>query len=131
MRVPHPKHRRVCRLSFIPGVSLTGHRLVLFASRDRAGMLKYVFLGLSVLGAALAAEAEGPLRIAAAADLAPVLPAILTGFERSTGIHAEATYQASAALTTQIVNGAPFDVFLSADMGYPKRLTVAGLADSG
>jgi molybdate transport system substrate-binding protein len=74
--------------------------------------------------------AQTPLRVAAAADLEPVLPPILQQFEQSTGIHAEATYQASAVLTTQIQNGAPFDVFLSADLSYPKRLIDAGLADA-
>lgn len=94
-------------------------------------MLKYVVLVLSVCGAIFTARAEATLRIAAAADLEPVLPPILIQFEHSTGIHVEATYQASAGLTAQIQNGAPFDVFLSADMGYPKRLIGAGLADSG
>ncbi len=56
--------------------------------------------------------AQTPLRVAAAADLEPVLPPILAQFQRATGIHAEATYQASAMLTTQIENGAPFDLFL-------------------
>jgi molybdate transport system substrate-binding protein len=74
--------------------------------------------------------AQTPLRVAAAADLEPVLPPILAQFERTMGIHVEATYQASAALTTQIQNGAPFDLFLSADMGYPKRLIDAGVADA-
>jgi molybdate transport system substrate-binding protein len=75
-------------------------------------------------------QAQTPLRIAAAADLQPVLPPILEKFHQTTGISAEATYQASAALTTQIQNGAPFDVFLSADLSYPKRLIDAGLADT-
>ena len=70
------------------------------------------------------------LRVAAAADLEPVLPPILKQFEQATGIHADATYQASAVLTTQIQNGAPFDLFLSADLAYPKRLIDAGLADA-
>ena len=74
--------------------------------------------------------AQTPLRVAAAADLEPVLPPILTAFQQATGIHAEATYQASAMLTTQIENGAPFDLFLSADLGYPRRLIDAGLADA-
>lgn len=58
------------------------------------------------------------------------MPPILAEFQQATGIHAEATYQASAVLTTQIQNGAPFDLFLSADLSYPKRLIDAGLADA-
>ena len=76
------------------------------------------------------AWAQAPLRVAAAADLEPVLPPILEQFRQATGIRAEATFQASAVLTTQIENGAPFDLFLSADLGYPKRLIDAGLADA-
>ena len=75
-------------------------------------------------------SAQTPLRIAAAADLEPVLPPILDQFRQATGIRAEATFQASAMLATQIQNGAPFDLFLSADLGYPRRLIEAGLADS-
>lgn len=74
--------------------------------------------------------AQTTLRIAAAADLEPVLPPILAQFEQATGIHTETTYQASAMLTTEIENGAPFDLFLSADLKYPKRLIDAGLADA-
>ena len=77
-----------------------------------------------------AAFAQTPLRVAAAADLEPVLPLILIQFTQATGIRAEATFQASAVLTTQILNGAPFDLFLSADLAYPQRLISAGLADS-
>src|SRR5580658_9039930 len=87
---------------------------------------------ISLFGLACLAtgNAQTPLRVAAAADLEPVLPPILQQFEQATGIHAEATFQASAVLTTQIQNGAPFDLFLSADLSYPKRLIDAGLADS-
>ncbi|MGA2728988.1 MAG: molybdate ABC transporter substrate-binding protein [Terracidiphilus sp.] len=73
---------------------------------------------------------QTPLHVAAAADLEPVLPPILARFHQATGIDAEATYQASAVLTTQIQNGAPFDLFLSADLSYPKRLIDAGVADT-
>jgi len=76
-----------------------------------------------------AAPAQTSLRLAAAADLEPVLPPILDQFHQATGIQVEATYQASAMLTTQIINGAPFDLFLSADLGYPQRLVDAGLAE--
>jgi molybdate transport system substrate-binding protein len=76
-----------------------------------------------------AAAAPQSLRIAAAADLQPVLPAILAEFERQTGIRAEASYQSSATLATQILNGAPFDVFLAADPGFPQKVIDAGLAE--
>ncbi|HEY6851467.1 MAG TPA: molybdate ABC transporter substrate-binding protein [Terracidiphilus sp.] len=88
------------------------------------------FIAVFSLGCAPAALSQTPLRLAAAADLEPVLPPILKQFEQATGIHADATYQASAVLTMQIQNGAPFDLFLSADVGYPKRLIDAGLADA-
>jgi molybdate transport system substrate-binding protein len=74
-------------------------------------------------------KAQEPLRVAAAADLEPVLPPLLKQFQQATGIAAEATYQASATLTAQIQDGAPFDLFLSADTGFPKRLIDAGMAD--
>ena len=75
------------------------------------------------------AAAPQTLRIAAAADLEPVLPAILAEFQRQSGVQAEASYQSSATLATQILNGAPFDVFLAADLGFPQRVIDAGLAE--
>jgi len=93
-------------------------------------MLKRVFPAIIACLLAAPLAAQTPLRIAAAADLEPVLPPILAQFEQATGIHAEATYQASAMLTTEIENGAPFDLFLSADLSYPKHLIDAGLADA-
>jgi molybdate transport system substrate-binding protein len=91
---------------------------------------KTVVVATMLAGCVAALHGQTPLRIAAAADLEPVLPPILAEFEKATGIHAEATYQASAMLTTQIQNGAPFDVFFSADVSYPKKLIDAGLADA-
>lgn len=85
------------------------------------------FLGLLCLAPLCA---QTPLRVAAAADLEPVLPPLLEQFRQATGIRAEATFSASAVLAAQIQNGAPFDLFLSADLGYPKRLIDAGLADA-
>lgn len=93
-------------------------------------MLNKMRLALLAMLCVAPITAQTPLRVAAAADLEPLLPSILDQFQQSTGIHAEATFQASAALTAQIQNGAPFDVFLSADLNYPRRLIDAGLADA-
>lgn len=88
------------------------------------------FFLLFVVGVfALSAHAQQALRIAAAADLQPVLPTILNEFTIETGIHAMASYESSATLATQIINGAPFDVFMAADLSFPKRVIDAGLAE--
>lgn len=91
--------------------------------------LRRVVLGLFIVALALTAQAQQTLRIAAAADLQPVLPPILAQFEVQTGVHAEASYQASATLATQIVNGAPFDLFMAADLSFPQRVIAAGLSE--
>lgn len=92
---------------------------------------KRLFVIFIALMAIANAWAQNGLKLAAAADLEPVLPPILDQFRQTTGIRVDATYQASAMLTTQIMNGAPFDAFLSADLGYPQRLIDASLAEGG
>jgi molybdate transport system substrate-binding protein len=73
------------------------------------------------------------LSIAAAADLRFAFPALAQRFQAA---HPETTltpvYGSSGNYYSQIRNGAPFDVFLSADVEYPKRLVAEGaaLADS-
>jgi molybdate transport system substrate-binding protein len=88
------------------------------------------FLAFAVLVlCAFAAQAQQTLRVAAAADLQPVLPKILDQFTAQTGIHTEASYKSSATLATAIINGAPFDLFLAADLSFPQRVIAAGRAE--
>jgi molybdate transport system substrate-binding protein len=105
-------------------------RVLLLDQARLAALPRRVFPVLLALLASLPSVAQAPLRVAAAADLEPVLPPILAQFQKQTGLRVDATYQASAVLTTQIENGAPFDLFLSADMSFPQRLIEAGLADA-
>jgi molybdate transport system substrate-binding protein len=69
------------------------------------------------------------LTVAAAADLSSALKDVADGFEKKTGVKVRLSFGASGALTQQIQNGAPFDVFFSADMEYPQQLIAAGAAD--
>jgi molybdate transport system substrate-binding protein len=76
------------------------------------------------------AQQNGPLKVAAAADLQPVLPALIDQFAQQTGQKVDASYASSATLATQILNGGPFGLFLSADLSFPQKVVAAGLADS-
>lgn len=100
---------------------------------DRRRLVCGCFLVLTACGFSQETHAPStsrPLRIAAAADLQPVLPPLLSDFEKQTGIHSDASYQSSATLATQIINGAPFDIFLAADLSFPQRVIDAGHGDS-
>jgi len=70
------------------------------------------------------------LVVAAAADLSAVLKEIGDRFEKKTGATVKLAFGASGAFTQQIQNGAPFDLFFSADMDYPRQLISAGDADA-
>src|SRR6185312_7610499 len=65
----------------------------------------------------------------AAADLQPVMPTLAAAYEHATGIKLVVSYGSSATLTTQILNGAPMDIFLAADFVFPEKIVAAGLAD--
>ena len=69
------------------------------------------------------------LVVAAAADLNSALQEIAQRYEKTTGVKVKLSFGASGALTQQIQNGAPFDLFFSADMDYPRQLIAAGAAD--
>jgi molybdate transport system substrate-binding protein len=66
------------------------------------------------------------LKIAAAADLASAMGKLGPAFEKQTGVHVTVSLGSSGNFFAQIQNGAPFDVFLSADKSYPEKLEQAG-----
>jgi molybdate transport system substrate-binding protein len=73
------------------------------------------------------AEHRRQLRIAAAADLQFALEEIIGAFQQGhSDIHMEAVYGSSGNFYSQLINHAPFDMFLAADLDYPRRLVERG-----
>jgi molybdate transport system substrate-binding protein len=70
------------------------------------------------------------VRVAAAADLRVAMSNLATQYEKRTGTKLDISYGSSGNFRTQIENGAPFDVFFSADATYPQELVETGLADA-
>jgi molybdate transport system substrate-binding protein len=82
------------------------------------------------LGATLSAHA-GKVTVAAAADLKFAMDEIVTLFKKSHPTDEVAVvYGSSGNFNTQIQQGAPFDLFFSADITYPRELAKAGLTAS-
>jgi molybdate transport system substrate-binding protein len=71
------------------------------------------------------------LKIAAAADLTFAFRDVGARFVKHTGNIVKLTYGSSGNFFAQIQNGAPFDLFFSADVGYPRKLEEAGLTVPG
>jgi molybdate transport system substrate-binding protein len=70
-------------------------------------------------------------KVAAAADLKFAMAELASQFEKDSGVKLEVVYGSSGNFLTQIQNGAPFDLFFSADSEYPQKLEAAGLAEPG
>lgn len=116
------------RLSFVG----TGYRKS-FGGQRFAWGLGLVLLGLigsRVATGQVPGQPPKELRIAAAADLLPVMPVLADLYLKKTGIKLVVNFGSSGVLAAQIENGAPVDLFLGADFIYPERIVAAGLADT-
>jgi len=71
------------------------------------------------------------ITVAAAADLQPAMQDMAARFEKETGNTVKLIYGSSGNFFQQIQNGAPFDIFFSANLDYPRRLEAAGLTAPG
>jgi molybdate transport system substrate-binding protein len=92
-------------------------------------LLKLFFLACALF-TATTAHAE-KIMVAAAADLKFAMDEIVTGFRQNrTGAEVEVIYGSSGKFHTQIRQGAPYDLFFSADISYPRELAKNGMAAS-
>ena len=97
-----------------------------------------LFLSFSALAQpspAKAPPAKAPptqeITVAAAADLQFVMQNIAARFQKETGKSVKPIYGSSGNFFQQIQNGAPFDMFFSANLDYPRKLEAAGLTEPG
>src|SRR6516165_5098794 len=94
-------------------------------------VLGAALLLLTVLGCSQTNPGPGErvVTVAAAADLQFALDEVLAEFHRAhPGIRAEVSYGSSGNFFAQLSNHAPFDIFFSADIDYPRRLVAEVLA---
>ncbi|GAC1624591.1 MAG: molybdate ABC transporter substrate-binding protein [Candidatus Acidiferrum sp.] len=94
-----------------------------------AAAIAVLFLLLS--NAAVSRAQGRELRIAAAADLKFAMQDLAGQFEKQSSMKLAVTCGSSGNFFAQLQNGAPFDLFFSADIEYPKKLEAAGLTVPG
>jgi molybdate transport system substrate-binding protein len=85
--------------------------------------------GLLILATALLGQfgAAQEITVAAAADLQSAMQDIAGRFQKESGKTVRVIYGSSGNFFQQVQNGAPFDMFFSANLDYPKKLEAAGL----
>lgn len=99
--------------------------LLVAAFSQRPGRILVLLALLLLTSSAQAGEA---IRIAAASDLRYALDEIIEVFGRAQpDTNIEVVYGSSGKMTTQIINGAPYDIFFAADIAYPKKLKQQGM----
>ncbi len=76
-------------------------------------------------------DAQRIVRVAVAANFAAAHEELVSRFEANSGIEVETSLGSTGQLYAQIVNGAPYDVFLAADAARPERLEREGLVEPG
>jgi len=98
--------------------------------QPRAKILSLRILCVLCVSAAIpffSAAQQIQLNIAAASDLKFALTDLAAAYEKQSGVKLSLTFGSSGNFFAQIQNGAPFDLFFSADSDYPRKLNEAGL----
>jgi molybdate transport system substrate-binding protein len=92
--------------------------------------VRWIAIAVLVVNVAWSASAQ-EITVAAASDLQFAMPELVRGFEQQTKARVKISYGSSGNFFSQIQNGAPFDVYFSADISYPQKLEAAGLTEPG
>jgi molybdate transport system substrate-binding protein len=89
----------------------------------------WILLALLTFGFLAQFCAAQEITVAAAADLQSAMQDIAARFQKETGKTVKVIYGSSGNFFQQIQNGAPFDLFFSANLDYPKQLDAAKLTE--
>jgi len=92
--------------------------------------VRWIAIAVLVVNVAWSASAQ-EITVAAASDLQFAMPELVRSFELQTKARVKVSYGSSGNFFSQIQNGAPFDVYFSADISYPQKLEAAGLTEPG
>jgi molybdate transport system substrate-binding protein len=97
--------------------------------KQRRRLVQAALLALWVCGGTRLSAQD--ITVAAASDLQSVFPVLAAQFQEETGRRVGITFGSSGNFFVQLTNGAPFDLFFSADIDYPRQLDAAGLTEPG
>ncbi len=94
------------------------------------GRIAAIVIALSLLSLTRNGSAQ-EITVAAAADLQFAFQDVAARFQKESGKSVKLIFGSSGNFFTQIENGAPFDLFFSADIEHPRKLEAAGLTEPG
>src|SRR5215831_5205622 len=86
---------------------------------------------LATVGVCAQPSLAQDLTIAAASDLQSAIEEVTSHFETETGTKIKAIYGSSGNFFQQVQNGAPYDMFFSANLDFPRKLEDSGLTEAG
>jgi len=91
--------------------------------------MRNILFAIFIVFCSVLSSYAAEVTVAAASDLSFAMKDFVADFEKTTGNEVRLSLGSSGTFATQISNGAPFDVFLSADIGYPQDLEKKGFAE--
>ncbi len=94
-------------------------------------MIRFLLTFILCIGIGVNGARADELTIAAASDLNFAMKDLVAEYEKTSGHHVKLSLGSSGNFYSQIQNGAPFDLYFSADIAYPRKLEEAGLAVPG
>jgi molybdate transport system substrate-binding protein len=111
---------------------VASHRLLLIPGERFVAACVGIALAVCLwVGGSKATAQNHEIRVAVAADFRFAMEELSAQFENTTGIKVDITTGSSGSFFAQIESGAPFDLFFSADLDYPRKLEDADFAEPG